>query len=93
MGNLTFWKWLRNNIKSPNIEIFLSDISFVFFYCFIFVFGALIIFVSTIIFAKAITEGTYIGILISLLMIPIGILILFYGWYKVNVEPYLGGKI
>ena len=84
MDNLTFWKWFKNNIKFPDKKIF---------YCFIFIFGGLITLVSTIMFAKASMERTYVGILISLLMIPMGVLILLYGWFKGNVEPYLGGKI
>jgi len=82
-SNLTYWKWLRKWLRSM---IKTPDKTLV--YPFIFIFGALMAILGMIIASVCIVRGIYIGFLICLLPIPIGVLISLYGWYKGNVEPF-----
>ena len=79
MDNLTYWKWLRSIIKIPDKTSL---------YGFIFIFGALMAILAIIIAGPCIVQGIYIGILICLLLIPIGVLVSLYGWFKSIVEPF-----
>ena len=82
MGNLTYWKWLRSIIKIPDKTSF---------YGFIFVFGGTMAILTIIIGSLSIVRGyiyMYVGILICLLLISIGVLVSLYGWFNGNVKPF-----
>ena len=79
MDNLTYWKWLRSIIKIPDKPSL---------YGFIFMFGALMAIFGIIIVWMCIVQGIYIGFLFCSFMIPIGVLVSLYGWFKSIVEPF-----
>jgi len=73
-----YWKWLGKKIHFTRST----------FFCSITIFGSLISLFAWLFGTSLISEGKiWEGVLLCLLMIPFGILVGLYGFYKDIVEP------